>query len=102
MKPIISYVIPCYNCETTITETVHSIKDTHEAYRREKELPSQWDQIEVILVNDGSTDATPYILEALASEHPNIKVITQENCGKGIARNRGCLLYTSTSPRDRS
>lgn len=89
MKPIISYVIPCYNCEETIASTVNSIKETHEAYRESKGLPSQWDQIEVILVNDGSTDATPMILDALSVNHGNIVVVHQENKGKGASRNAG-------------
>jgi len=89
LKPIISYVIPCYNCETTIAETVHSIKDTHEAYRKAKELPSQWDQIELILINDGSDDATPYIIDTLAEEYHNIITVHQANKGKGYSRNLG-------------
>lgn len=88
-KPIISYVIPCYNCQTTIADTVLKIKETHEAYRKEKKLPSLWDQIEVICVNDGSTDFTKDVLDAIAKDNQNMVVIHNKNHGKGISRNIG-------------
>lgn len=88
-KPIISYVIPCYNCQSTIAETVFSIKDTHEAYRAAKGLESQWDQIEVILVNDGSEDYTGSIIDELAIEYHNIIAMNHDNVGKGASRNAG-------------
>ena len=87
-KPLVSYVIPCYNCQTTIFDTVMSIKDTDLLVRHEKEL--LWPKIEVILVNDGSTDYTLSIIKSLEDEFENVKVIDLgENKGKGIARNTG-------------
>lgn len=89
-KPIISYVIPCYNCEGTIVDTVLSIKDTHEFVMEKKGLPSKWDQMEVILVNDGSTDSTHDIIDSLASKFGNVVVLdNEENKGRGYSRNRG-------------
>jgi glycosyltransferase involved in cell wall biosynthesis len=89
-KPIISYVIPCYNCETTIFDTIDSIRVSRETIRKQKNLPSLWEQIEVIAVNDGSTDSTLDILNAISEQHPNVKVINlPNNKGKGIARNTG-------------
>ncbi len=89
-------MIPCYNCETTVVETVLSIRDSHEQVMRDKELPSQWEKMEVVCVNDGSTDATPDILDVMAIEHPNIKVVhLKENMGKGYARNAGNLAASA-------
>ena len=44
---------------------------------------------ELILVNDGSKDDTPAILDALAAEDERVKVIHQENAGVSAARNHG-------------
>lgn len=89
-KPIISYVIPCYNCETTIVDTVLSIRDSHEHVMREKKYPSKWEQMEVILINDGSEDFTGDIIDALAEEHSNVFAVHNEkNEGRGFSRNRG-------------
>ena len=46
-------------------------------------------QLEIIIIDDGSTDGTPEILRQLAEKDSRIKIITQENRGQGIARNRG-------------
>lgn len=87
INPLISYVIPCFNCEATIYDSVMSIKEGDYIGRKKDLL---WDKIEIILVDDGSTDATPYIIEALEDEFPNIKTeFLLENKGKGIARNIG-------------
>jgi len=89
-KPIISYVIPCYNCETSIIDTVESIKYTHEEAMQAKEKESQWPNIEIILVNDGSTDATGIILEYLKQKYSNVRVIDNgKNLGRGCSRNKG-------------
>ena len=89
-KPIISYVIPCYNCETSIFDTIMSIKESHEIVREKAGKKSQWPDIEVICVNDGSTDATKLIIDAVTLENDNVKLITMaHNHGKGISRNVG-------------
>ena len=88
----ISVIIPAYNAETTLRTAVESI------------LSQQVPELEIIIVNDGSTDGTDRLCHALASEYPCIYVITQKNAGICAARNRGmeaCLLYTSPSPRDK-
>ena len=45
--------------------------------------------IEIILVNDGSTDNTPEICQRIAYEDPRVLLVNQKNCGLGNARNAG-------------
>lgn len=65
----ISVIIPAYNAETTLRTAVESI------------LSQQVPELEIIIVNDGSTDGTDRLCHALASEYPCIHVITQKNAG---------------------
>lgn len=78
-KPWLSLVVPAYNAERFLEECVASF-----------DLASHPD-IEAVLVDDGSTDATPWICDRLASEHENLKVIHRENGGSPSARNAGCV-----------
>ena len=73
----LSVIVPAYNAETTLRTAVESI------------LSQQVPGLEIIIVNDGSTDATDKICHALASENQGIHVITQKNAGICAARNRG-------------
>ncbi|WP_195972252.1 bifunctional glycosyltransferase/CDP-glycerol:glycerophosphate glycerophosphotransferase [Clostridium thermobutyricum] len=74
----ISIIIPVYNVEDYIEETLISIKNqTMKDY-------------EVILVDDGSTDKSVQIIEKYINE--NIKLIKQENSGPSCARNKGLGL----------
>lgn len=70
----ISVVIPAYNCKDLIAKCLDSI------------LSQTGAELEVIVVNDGSTDATGAVLEAYGSQ---IQVITTENGGVAAARNTG-------------
>lgn len=83
MKEIkLSVIIPVYNVEKYIEATISSI------YRQD--LPE--DEFEIILVNDGSTDNSLPIITELASKHSNITVLSQENQGPSIARNKGLQM----------
>ena len=73
----ISVIVPAYNAKTTLRTAVESI------------LSQQVPELEIIIVNDGSTDGTDRLCHALASEYPCIHVITQKNAGICAARNRG-------------
>lgn len=73
----LSVVMPCYNERHTIREIV----------RRVTEQPYD---IELLVVDDGSTDGTRELLLELASQHPQIKLLFQpKNQGKGAALRRG-------------
>ncbi len=76
--PAVAIIVPCYNEETTVAATCESLLALE--YPREK--------LEVILVNDGSTDGTS---EAIArfSSHPQVRIINKENGGKHTALNAG-------------
>jgi len=76
--PRVSIVIPVYNGERTIARAIEGAL----AQRFEGEY-------EVIVVDDGSTDATPEILE---SYDDRIRLLTQENRGPAAARNAGAAL----------
>lgn len=78
--PKLSIIIPCYNCEVTLRESVDS------CYTQEMELPD----FEIIMVDDGSKDGTRALMQQLATEHTNITLLFHpENRGGGAARNTG-------------
>jgi len=74
--PLVSIIIPCYNQGQYLAESIGSV------------LASDFDALEIIVVDDGSTDpATINLLEQL--NYPKTKLIRQENRGLAGARNRG-------------
>lgn len=75
--PLVSVIIPVYNVESYLEECLESVRN--QTYKN----------IEIITVNDGSTDDSPLILERYAKENSNIKTIHQKNSGVSAARNRG-------------
>ncbi|EWM58935.1 glycosyltransferase [Streptococcus thermophilus] len=77
MNPLISIIVPTYNVEKYIRTCIESILD--QTYRN----------IEVIIVNDGSTDQSLAVISDLICSHHNIKVINQKNQGLSVARNTG-------------
>ncbi len=74
MSSLISCVIPVYNGERFVTEAIESA------------LQQSYRPLQVVVVDDGSTDDTP---ERLRSFENRIDVVTQKNAGAGAARNRG-------------
>ena len=75
--PVISVIVPAYNVEKYIRECLVSLVE--QTFR----------DIEIVVVNDGSTDKTAQIIDEFARKDNRIKVITQENQGLSSARNRG-------------
>lgn len=80
MDPQISIIIPIYNAEKYIKRCVSSVID------------QSYDKLEILLVNDGSTDNSLNICEAFAAKDNRIKVISQNNGGVSKARNTGLRL----------
>lgn len=85
--PLVSIVVPAYNVEQYVRATLDST--------RHQGLPA--DALEVVVVDDGSTDGTAAILEEYAHKHENIRVIHQENSGSpGGPRNIGIDMTSGT------
>lgn len=78
----VSIIIPVFNCERYISACLESI--IHQTY----------DNIEVIIVNDGSTDRSGIICDQYAKKYEFIYVFHQANSGAGIARNSGFSYST--------
>jgi glycosyltransferase involved in cell wall biosynthesis len=76
-QPLVSVIIPVYNVEKFLKKCVDSV------------IKQSYQNIEIILVNDGSSDACPKICDEYAREHGNITVFHQENKGQSEARNAG-------------
>lgn len=76
-KDLISIVVPVYNAENTLERCVNSI------------CKQTYDNIEIILVNDGSADNSLKICNKLAQKDKRIRVISQSNAGVSAARNLG-------------
>ena len=74
---MISVIVPVYNVEEYLEECLESIKN------------QTYTNIEVILVNDGSTDGSREICEWFCQKDSRFKLINQENQGQSVARNRG-------------
>lgn len=75
--PKISVVIPVYNTQAYVGEAIESA--------REQSLRD----IEIIVIDDGSTDRSPSIIRELANTDPRIRIYTQTNQGVSAARNKG-------------
>jgi glycosyltransferase involved in cell wall biosynthesis len=82
MDPLVSILIPAYNAEAWIAETIRSASD------------QTWRRTEIIIVDDGSTDRTLEIARQFRAK--NISVVTQQNQGAPAARNRALSLSQGT------
>ena len=79
---MISVIVPVYNVERYLEECLNSIQ--HQSYTN----------IEVILVNDGSTDHSKRICERYCEEDSRFHLLNQENQGQSVARNVGVAAST--------
>jgi len=75
VAPAVSVIVPCYNAESYLAETIQSV------------LEQSYPDFELILVDDGSTDRTGEILASFSD--PRARVYRQANAGVSTARNRG-------------
>ncbi|WP_052807395.1 glycosyltransferase [Risungbinella massiliensis] len=76
-KPLVSVVIAAYNEEKVIKKTIESV------------LQSDYAKLEILIINDGSTDQTEQVILNHFGSHPNVHVITKANGGKTAAINLG-------------
>lgn len=83
MKPttqiiLISVIIPAFNCEATIERCLQSLIDQ-----------TLFKNLEILVIDDGSTDRTCEIVESFAIQNTEIHLVKQTNSGPAAARNRG-------------
>src|SRR5262245_23305219 len=74
---MLSVIMPAFNEEATVGAVINRVL---------KEVPFE---LELIVVDDGSTDRTPEIIGNLAAAEPRIRLFRQENAGKTAALRRG-------------
>lgn len=77
MSPSLSVIVPVYNTEKYLRRCVDSI------------LNQEYKDMEIILVDDGSTDGSPCICDEYSKKDYRVKVVHKENQGLGFARNSG-------------
>lgn len=75
--PLISVIVPVYNVETYLQQCLNSI------------VGQTYSRLEIILVDDGSTDSSGLICDEYARRDSRIKVIHKQNAGQSSARNAG-------------
>lgn len=76
-NPLISVVIPVYNVEKYLQQCVDSV------------LEQTYEHLEIILVDDGSTDSSGEMCDRMATLDDRIRVVHKRNAGLGMARNSG-------------
>lgn len=76
-QPLVSVIVPVWQGEKTLAGSVSSL------------LRQSCDAIEILIVNDGSTDGSLDIAESFAQKDSRVRVLTQENMGVSAARNLG-------------
>src|SRR5699024_5894368 len=79
---LVSIIIPMYNAENTIARCITSIQQ------------QTYEEIEIIIINDGSTDESAQIVQNKAKQDKRIHCITQKNQGVSEARNKGVEYAT--------
>lgn len=75
--PLVSVIIPVYNVENYIVQCIDSL------------INQTYKNIEIILIDDGSTDESHRILREYEYRYENITLIVQRNSGQSVARNKG-------------
>lgn len=80
----ISVIIPVYNAENWIKETLDSL------------VCQTYPDVEIICVDDGSSDRSCSIIEEIQKDHSNVKLIKQKNAGVCAARNTGIASASGT------
>ena len=80
MEKVLSFIIPSYNCERFLDKCVTSMLHSEVL-----------DKLDIIIVNDGSSDTTEQIAQTYCQRYPDsVRLISQKNKGHGGALNTGC------------
>lgn len=77
MEPLLSVIVPVYNVRPYIDECINSI------------LTQSYRNVELLLINDGSTDGSGEVCDSWADKDSRVRVMHQENKGQAAARNCG-------------
>lgn len=80
MEPLISVIIPVYNAEETLRRCLNSV------------CSQSYSNLDIIIINDGSTDRSGMICDSCAKRDQRIRAIHQENKGVSVTRNKGIKL----------
>ena len=80
MNPTVSIIVPVYNAEKTLKRCVDSI------------LGQEYEDLELILVDDGSTDGSGPLCDAFGNQDSRVRVLHKENGGVSDSRNMGLKL----------
>ena len=75
--PFVSVLIPCFNEEKVIVSSVERI------------LASTWERLEILVLDDGSSDGTSEVVRKAFADNPRVSLLTFENGGKATALNKG-------------
>ncbi len=81
-RPLLSVVIPAYNEEKRLPRTLARVQE----YLASRSYPS-----EILVVDDGSSDATGEVATSFGKTHPGVRLVSSEHRGKGFAVRRGML-----------
>ena len=76
-NPLVSIIVPVYNVQNSVARCLESV------------LAQTWKEIEVIVLNDGSTDGSLAICEQFRRKDPRITLIDKPNAGLSMTRNDG-------------
>lgn len=79
--PVVSVIVPVYNTQAWLAKCIDSL------------LGQTMEEIEILLINDGSTDYSGAICEAYAERDPRIRYYVQSNRGVSAARNVGIPFW---------
>lgn len=79
-RPTVSVILPIYNAQKYLCDAIESV------------LTQTWANVELICIDDGSTDDSFNIVSAYAAADQRVIVLQQENRGAGLARNRGMAV----------